>query len=53
MRKFWQEIFGICFYYSESIGYFYAWNYKSARKKATIGKLFVVNDFGEKCLCGK
>lgn len=53
IRKFWPEISGMCLYYSDEKKYFYAWNYINARKKAPGGALYVVNDFGEKKICGK
>lgn len=52
MRSWWRELLSMCFYYSEEIGYFYAWSYKNARKKITMGALYVVNDYGDKCPCG-
>ena len=48
-RCFWQELFGMCFYCSEEIGYFYAYSSKAAMKKAPTGNLYVVNQYGENC----
>ena len=51
MRIWWKELLGMVFYYSEISGYFYAWNYKKARKKRPGGRLWVVNSYGEKIIC--
>lgn len=50
-RKWFPELIGMHLYCIHDIIYFYAWDYKHARKKFPEGELCIMTDFGTKLRC--